>query len=152
MLSPQTSQVDADGLLSVTAREQVSGVEASVAVKPSYGLTDDDIARMLAESFSSAEADVRLRALREQQVEADRMIVATRNAIAADGDLLDEGERARIEEQVLCLHTLSRGEDHLAIKAGVEALARMTEPFAARRMDRAIAAALSGRRLDQLDR
>lgn len=145
-------QVDADGLLSVTAREQSTGVEATVAVKPSYGLSDDDIARMLRESFDAAGEDMQLRALREQQVEADRMIVATRNAVAADGDLLDEDERARIEEQVLCLYKLSRGDDHSTIKAGVEALARMTEPFAARRMDRAIAAALSGRRLDQLDR
>ena len=81
-------EVDADGLLSVSAREQTSSVEASIAVKPSYGLSDDEIARMLTESFSSAEADMQARSLRESQVEAERMLLATRSALAADGDLL----------------------------------------------------------------
>ena len=149
-------QVDADGLLSVTAREHSSGVQAQVAVKPSYGLSDDDIARMLSESFSHADADMRVRALREQQVEADRMIVATRNAIAADADLLEPAERTAIEESIGCLVRLVRaadaaaGSDHLAIKSAIEALARLTEPFAARRMDRAIQQALAGQRVDQM--
>src|SRR5690606_34419819 len=92
-----TYQVDADGLLSVSAREQASGVEASIAVKPSYGLSDDEVARMLQESFTSADNDMQLRALREEQVEAERILLATQSALNADADLLDETERADVE-------------------------------------------------------
>ena len=95
-----TYQVDADGLLSVFAREQGSGVEASVVVKPSYGLADDDIARMLEESFTTAEVDMRARALREAQVEAQRLVEATHAALAADAELLDDDERAQIDALV----------------------------------------------------
>ena len=90
-----TYQVDADGLLSVSARETRSGVEASITVKPSYGLADDEVARMLQDSFSSAKVDMVARALREEQVEAERILLATQSALDADADLLSEEERPR---------------------------------------------------------
>ncbi len=145
-----TFQVDADGLLSVSARETTSGVEASIVVKPSYGLTDEEIARMLRESIGAAEADVAARALREQQVEAQRLAEATIGALAADGDLLADAERADVERLLRELIDIARGDDHLAIKAAIDRLARGTEEFAARRMDRTIRAALSGRRVDEV--
>ena len=142
--------VDADGLLNVSAREETSGVEAAITVKPSYGLTDDEIARMLTESFSSAEADMVERSLRESRVEAERMLLATRAALAADGDLLDPGERASIEALLVALQASRASTDHQAIDAAVEALAKGTEAFAAERMYRSIRAALAGRRVDQI--
>ncbi|MEK9775971.1 MAG: Fe-S protein assembly chaperone HscA [Quisquiliibacterium sp.] len=145
-----TFQVDADGLLSVTARELSSGVGASIQVKPSYGLSDDEIATMLQSSFSSAEDDMKLRALREQQVEADRMIEATRAALAADGDLLHSAERQDIDVLVERLAAVRGGEDLAALRAGIDSLARGTEVFAGRRMDRSVARALAGRRLDDV--
>ncbi len=145
-----TFQVDADGLLSVTARETSSGVEASIEVKPSYGLSDEEIARMLQESFSTAEIDLQARALREQQVDADRLLAATQTALDADADLLDAAERAAIETAMRRLKASAQGSDASAIKADLEALGRGTEPFAARRMDRAVRQALAGRRLDEL--
>ena len=145
-----TYQVDADGLLSVSARELASGVEASITVKPSYGLGDDDIARMLQESFTSADADMQLRALREEQVEAERILLATQSALDADAALLSEDERADIARLIESLRTTAQGGDHQAIKDAVEALARGTEEFAARRMDRSVRAALSGKRLDEI--
>jgi molecular chaperone HscA len=145
-----TFQVDADGLLSVAARELTSGVEAAVQVKPSYGLADDDIARMLQEGFSSAEADMRLRALREARVEAERMDLATQAAIAADGDLLDESERPAIESLLQQMRVTAQGEDAAAIDAAVKALAEGTELFAAARMNRGIRQALTGRGLDEI--
>ena len=93
-----TFQVDADGLLSVTAREQSSGVEAAVSVKPSYGLSDDEIARMLADSVAQADSDARARMLREQQVEARQLVESVQAALAADGDLLDADERKRVDD------------------------------------------------------
>jgi molecular chaperone HscA len=143
-------QVDADGLLSVTAREQSQGVEASIAVKPSYGLSDDEIARMLQESFGSAEVDMRARALREQQVEADRLLSATQVALDADGDLLSVQERDAITGAMRGLHDVARGDDPRSIEGAIEVLARGTEDFAARRMDRAVQRALAGRRLDEI--
>jgi molecular chaperone HscA len=145
-----TFQVDADGLLSVTAREQSQGVEASIAVKPSYGLSDDEIARMLQDAFGSAEVDMKARALREQQVEADRLLSATQVALDADGDLLEAGERDAIATLMRELRGIAQGDDPRAIEAAIEALARSTEDFAARRMDRAVRQALSGRRLDEI--
>jgi molecular chaperone HscA len=142
--------VDADGLLSVSAREQASGVEAAITVKPSYGLSDDDIARMLTESFSSAEADMAERSLRESRVEAERMLLATRAALAADGDLLSADEQRAIEALLQALQSSREATDHHAIDAAVEALAKGTEAFAAERMNRSIRAALAGRRVDQL--
>ncbi|PCE21726.1 Fe-S protein assembly chaperone HscA [Burkholderia ubonensis] len=145
-----TYQVDADGLLSVFAREQHSGVEASVVVKPSYGLADDDIAKMLEESFKTAEIDMRARALREAQVEAERMIEATDAALAADGELLDAAERAEVGALVAALRTVAQGDETDAIEAATKALADGTDEFAARRMDKSIKRALAGRRLDEI--
>ena len=142
--------VDADGLLSVSAREQVSGVEAAITVKPSYGLTDDEIARMLTESFSTAEADMAERSLREARVDAERMLLATRAALQADGDLLSTDERASIEELLSALQANRDNADHHAITSAVEALANGTEAFAAERMNRGIRLALSGRRVEEV--
>lgn len=145
-----TFQVDADGLLSVTAREQSQGIEASIAVKPSYGLSDDEIARMLQESFGTAEVDMKARALREQQVEADRLLAATQGALDADGDLLDAGEREAISTAMRELWLATRGDDPRLIETRIGTLSRQTESFAALRMDRAVRQALAGRRLDEI--
>jgi len=145
-----TYQVDADGLLSVSARETHSGVEASIVVKPSYGLGDDDIARMLQDSYQSAEDDMKQRALREEQVEAERLLLAIGSALAQDADLLSTQERADIESLIASLRELEKGSDHQAIKSAVDALAHGTEDFAARRMDRSVRAALTGKKLDEV--
>jgi molecular chaperone HscA len=143
-------EVDADGLLNVSAREQGSGVEASIAVKPSYGLDDEQIARMLRESFSSAEADMVERSLRESRVDAERMLLATRAALAADGDLLSSEEREALEGLLARVEAQRESSDHHAIDAAVEALAKGTEAFAAERMNRGIRRALSGRRVEDV--
>jgi molecular chaperone HscA len=143
-------QVDADGLLNVTAREETSGVEAAITVKPSYGLADDEIARMLTESFSTAEQDMIERSLRESRVEAERMLLATRSALAADGDLLDAAQRDEIEALLSAMQASRESTDHHAIDAAVEALAKGTEAFAAERMNRSIRQALAGKRVDQV--
>ena len=145
-----TFEVDADGLLNVSAREETSGVQASISVKPSYGLSDDEIARMLTESFSSAEADMVERALRESRVEAERMLLATRSALAADGDLLSADEHSRIDELLAQVRASREGSDHHTIDAAVEALAKGTEAFAAERMNRGIRQALSGRSIEEV--
>ena len=143
-------QVDADGLLAVSAREEVSGVEASISVKPSYGLSDEEVARMLLESFSTAEGDMRLRSLRESSVEAERMLLATRSALAADGDLLSTEEQASIHALLLALEACREGDDHHLIDAAVETLAKGTEAFAAERMNRGIRRALAGRSIEEI--
>ncbi|EEO28905.1 Fe-S protein assembly chaperone HscA [Oxalobacter paraformigenes] len=140
-----TFQVDADGLLSVSAREIHSGTEASVAVKPSYGLTDTEIAKMLEESGKSAETDMQQRALREEQVEAERTIRATEAALGTDGDLLNETERTAIEALVDVTRKLLKDDSASAIHAAIEALSKGTETFAARRMNRSIKKALAGK-------
>ena len=145
-----TFQVDADGLLSVTATELSSGVQAHVAVKPSYGLTDEEIGAMLQSAHDAAGTDAQARALREQQVEGARMIEATLAALAEDGELLAAPERARIEILVSKLDQARRGEDASAIRHAISALSIGTEVFAARRMDHAIAHALAGQRLEDL--
>jgi molecular chaperone HscA len=145
-----TFQVDADGLLSVAAQEMSSGVHASITVKPSYGLSDDEVARMLQESFGAADADMHARELREQQVEAQRLIEATQVALAADGDLLDDAERAGVDRLMAALQAAAQGRDPVAIKRAIEAMAHGTDDFAARRMDRSIRTALSGRRVDEI--
>ena len=146
-----TYQVDADGLLSVSARELRSGVEASITVKPSYGLGDDQIAQMLQDSFKSADVDMKLRALREEQVEAERIVLATQSALDQDGVLLlSESERADIAALLDAVRQQVQGDDHTAIKAAVEALALGTEEFAARRMDRSVRTALAGKKLDEI--
>ena len=145
-----TFQVDADGLLNVTAHEQVSGVEAAIAVKPSYGLSDDAIARMLQEGFATAEADMQDRALREARVEAERLLLATRAALAVDGDLLDGDEHESIEHLIATLDNARSGDDRAAIEAATEALAHGTEAFAAERMNRGIRQALEGRNVNEI--
>lgn len=143
-------QVDADGLLAVSAQELSSGVEASVAVKPSYGLSDDEIADMLRAGMEHAGDDMNARALREQIVEADRVIEAVQHALWVDGKLLSDDERADIEAAVGALQTLRDGTDHRAIKAGIETLGRVTDEFAARRMDQSIRSALAGRNVNEI--
>ncbi len=144
-----TFHLDADGLLSVSAREQSSGVEAHIEVKPSYGLSDEQIAAMLQEGNASAEQDMRARALRQAQVEADRMAAATRSALAADGALLQPEERAAIEALLQAQAQIRLLDDAAAIDAATEALAEGCEEFAARRMNRSIATALAGQNIDQ---
>ena len=145
-----TFQVDADGLLSVTAREQSTGVEASVSVKPSYGLSDDEITCMLADSVAQADSDARARMLREQQVEARQLVESVQAALAVDGDLLDAEERHLVDERLAAAATAQGVDDVDAVRAAVKALSDATEDFAARRMDRGIRAALAGRKLDEL--
>jgi molecular chaperone HscA len=145
-----TFQVDADGLLSVTSRETTSGVEASVTVKPSYGLADADIERMLRDSFEHAKEDVHARALAENRVEGQRLLEATRSALQADASLLSPDERVLIEQAVGSLEGVLSGKDHRAIKRAVEALNRATADFAARRMDEGVRRALAGRRIGSL--
>ena len=146
-----TFQVDADGLLSVSAEELGSGVQAAIVVKPSYGLTDEQVAGMLKDGFATAESDMAARSLREAQVDAERMILATESALAADGDLLDAPERAAIDALVAHARATARdaGEPR-AIEAAVEALAEGTEGFAAARMNRGIRDALAGRNVNDL--
>lgn len=143
-----TFQVDADGLLSVSAREMTTGVEASIQVKPSYGLSDEDIVRMLQDGNGRAEEDMRARELREQQVEARRLLESTHSALNADGDLLDANERAEVDALVERLTALVASNDVEAVKAGIEALTKGTETLAERRMDRSIREALSGMSID----
>ena len=145
-----TFQVDADGLLSVSARETGSGAEASVVVKPSYGLADDQIAAMLRDGFASAETDMVARRLSEARVEAERMTLATRAALAADADLLDEAEVLAIAALLDDLARIAAGTDHAAIDSSVERLAVGTEAFAAARMNRGIQAALTGRQINDI--
>ena len=145
-----TFTVDADGLLNVAAREQGSGVEAQIDVKPSYGLSDQQIAQMLQDSFSTAQSDMRARALVEARVDADRLLLATRSALQADADLLEPGERIEIDAAMAALQGSAAGEDAAAIEAAGKALAQATESFAAQRMNRGIARALSGKNIATL--
>jgi len=145
-----TFAVDADGLLDVSAREATTGVEAAITVKPSYGLTDAEIARMLQDSFANAADDMTARALAEAQVEADRMIEATQSALALDADLLTPEESDAINHALDAVRVAREGSDRSALAAAVAALNAATEPFAARRMDRGVARALAGKRVDDL--
>lgn len=145
-----TFTVDADGLLSVGAKEQGSGVEANVTVKPSYGLSDDQIATMLQESFSTAAADIQARALAEARVDADRMLLATQSALNADGDFLEVAQRKSIDGLMTALQRARTYADAAGIEAATKALADGTESFAAERMNRGIARALSGRQIESL--
>jgi molecular chaperone HscA len=141
-----TFTVDADGLLSVAAKELGSGVEAKIDVKPSYGLSDEQIATMLQESFTTAEADMKSRALAEARVDADRMLLATQSALNADGELLNEEERVAIAELVEMLRrTVSNSQDAKVIEDATTALAKGTEAFAAERMNHGIQKALAGK-------
>jgi molecular chaperone HscA len=145
-----TFQVDADGLLSVSAREMTSGIEAAIVVKPSYGLSDAEIARMLKESFAHATDDMTARALAEAQVEADQITAATTHALATDGDLLSPAERATIDAALAEVARCRNGTDHRAIIDATTSLNRATREFANRRMDRSVAQALKGRKVDAL--
>ena len=143
-------QVDADGLLSVTAKEQSTGVGAEIIVKPSYGLTEDEITNMLKSSFGSAEQDKQLRALREAIVDADRLIEAINAAISQDGHLLNENERSEIESQLDILKRVCESNDKDKIVKMVENLNHATENFAARRMDESVKKAFAGQDLNKL--
>jgi molecular chaperone HscA len=146
-----TFTVDADGLLNVSAREQGSGVEARVDVKPSYGLSDEQIATMLRESFTTAEADMKARALTEARVDAERMLLATQSALDADGQLLEPAERRRIEDLMATLReTAAQSQDAAVVEAAVQALAKGTEAFAADRMNEGIRKALAGKNLEAI--
>ncbi len=144
-------QVDADGLLSITAKEKSTGVEASITVKPSYGLTDADIERMLRDSVEHARDDMHARALQENRVEGERLADAVRSAIEADGGLLSAGERADIERLLAALREKLAETDHRAIKQASDELNRATEDFAARRMDASVRRALTGQKIANLD-
>ena len=145
-----TFTIDADGLLNVSAKEQTSGVEARVDVKPSYGLSDEQIARMLQESFATAQQDIQARALAEARVEADRMLLATQSALDADGDLLSDDERTHIDALMQALRLQAAVADAPALEAATQALAKGTEAFAAQRMNRGIRKALAGQNVRTL--
>jgi molecular chaperone HscA len=146
-----TFTIDADGLLSVAAREQGTGIEASIEVKPAYGLTDDQIAQMLQDSFTTAQADIQARALVEARVDADRMLLATASALNADADLLSDVERENIDVLMLALKQVTEHSTSAAdIEASTQALAKGTEAFAAQRMNRGISRALAGRHIEAM--
>ncbi|EPM65589.1 chaperone protein HscA [Pseudomonas syringae pv. actinidiae ICMP 18886] len=147
-----TFQVDADGLLSVSAREMGSGIESSIQVKPSYGLTDGEITRMLKDSFAYAGDDKVARVLREHQVDAERLLEAVQGALDADGErLLDEEERMVINLQMDELRELMQGTDGYAIEQQTKRLSQVTDAFAARRLDSTVKAALAGRNLNEIE-
>lgn len=147
-----TYQVDADGLLSVSAREMGSGTEANIEVKPSYGLSNEEITRMLQDSTQHARDDMLARALREQQTEAGQLLEAVENALEQDGDtLLDATAQAKIISSVADLRTVINGHDHQAIKRAIEKLNQVTTEFAQRRMDQSVTRALAGHKLSDLE-
>ncbi|MEK7820027.1 MAG: Hsp70 family protein, partial [Pseudomonadota bacterium] len=146
-----TFAVDADGLLTVSAREATTGIEQKVEVKPSYGLNDEDMAAMLRDSMVHAREDMKARVLAEARVEAGRVLNAIGAALAADGDLLDATERGWVLEAVARLEKVLPGSEREAINAAAEALEQATKPFAEKRMDRGIRAALRGVTVDRLD-
>lgn len=145
-----TFQVDADGLLSVTAQEKSTGRQASIQVKPSYGLSDDQVASMLSSSMQYARQDMQLRLLREQQVEAERVLAAIKAALQADAALLDADELTVIEQALVSLEQAKQGSDTAAIKAAIEHTNTITDDFAARRMDKSIRQALQGHKVDEV--
>ena len=145
-----TYQVDADGLLSVTAMEKTTGVQSSIQVKPSYGLTDDEIANMLKVSMENAKEDIQARLLAEQRVEAERVLESVRSALAQDYDLLDDDELSAVKNAIISLEQLKQQDDSLAIKQGIKALDLATQEFAARRMDKSIRTALAGHSVDDI--
>ncbi len=144
-------QVDADGLLSVSAKEQTTGMESGIEVKPSYGLSDSEIETMLRDSMEHATDDVAARKLREQQVEAERVLEALTAALAQDGALLDEAEREAIDAAARHLQDMHAGKDTAAIKQAMTELDRASAEFVARRMNGSIKQALSGHNLEEFD-
>jgi molecular chaperone HscA len=147
-----TFLIDADGLLKVMAKELTTGREAAIEVRPSYGLTDEEVERMLVESFDHAEADLARRNLLVERVEAERILAATRQAFLTDAELLDEDVRAAGDAAMTALASAMTGGDHLAIRAAIEALDLATKPFAQRRMNRAVTAQFQGVALDEAER
>jgi molecular chaperone HscA len=145
-----TFQVDADGLLAVSAREATTGVQAAVAVKPSYGLTDAQITQMLRDSLDHARDDVQLRVLKEQQVEGERMLAAVENALREDADLVSADEQGALRAELDALRKTLSCTDHRTIRSATERVNRATEAFAGRRMDRAVKRALAGRKVESL--
>ncbi|WP_151995802.1 Fe-S protein assembly chaperone HscA [Buttiauxella massiliensis] len=145
-----TFQVDADGLLSVTAMEKSTGVEASIQVKPSYGLSDGEIASMIQDSMSYAEHDVKARMLAEQKVDAARVLESLQGALATDAALLSGAERADIDAAMVALHAAAAGEDIDAIEQAIKNVDKQTQDFAARRMDESIRKALKGHSVDEV--
>ncbi|WP_423187426.1 Fe-S protein assembly chaperone HscA [Alishewanella sp. d11] len=145
-----TFQVDADGLLSVSAEEKSTGVQASIQVKPSYGLSDEQVAAMISGSMQHARQDMQLRLLREQQVEAERVLEAVTAALAADAALLNEAELTEIRQSLSVLNTVKQQDDTAAIKAAIEHTNQLTDEFASRRMDKSIRLALQGHKVDEV--
>lgn len=145
-----TFQVDADGLLSVTAQEKSTGVQANIQVKPSYGLSDDQVATMLKGSMQYARQDMQLRLLREQQVEAERVLEAVSQALKTDAALLSAQELTTINQALAALASVKQGDDTAAIKAAIEHTNTLTDDFAARRMDKSIRSALTGHNVDEV--
>ncbi|WP_420789459.1 Fe-S protein assembly chaperone HscA [Shewanella algae] len=145
-----TFQVDADGLLSVTAMEKSTGVQSSIQVKPSFGLSDTEIAGMLKDSMQNAKEDIELRMLTEQRVEAARVLESLHSALAKDGELLSQEERALVDRAMADLSETAANGDVDAIKAAIEAVDAQTQEFAARRMDNSIRAALKGQSVDNI--
>ncbi|NLB31751.1 MAG: Fe-S protein assembly chaperone HscA, partial [Alcaligenaceae bacterium] len=145
-----TFQVDADGLLNVSAREKTSGAEAHITVKPSYGLSDEEVTRMLSEGMQSAEEDAQQRSLREQQVNGGRLIESIISALSGDSDLLTTEEENKIREEVERLRVLVQGDDADEIRVQIQRLSHVTDSFAAKRMDRSIRRALSGKKVEEL--
>jgi molecular chaperone HscA len=145
-------EVDADGLLHVSAHEQTTGIKQVIEVKPSYGLSDEEVERMLLEAYDHAETDVVVRALREQRVEAERIAVATRAALDVDAALIDEPERLEIEAKLAAVIDAARGDNHHVIASRIEELDHVSRNFAGRRMDRSIKQALAGQRLSDVER
>ncbi|HCG8450234.1 TPA: Fe-S protein assembly chaperone HscA [Vibrio parahaemolyticus] len=146
-----TYQVDADGLLSVTAMEKSTGVQSEIQVKPSYGLSDNEVANMLRDSMTHAKEDMQARALAEQRVEADRVIEGLIAAMQADGDeLLSEQEKQDLLKAIEALIELRNGDDANAIEQGIKDTDKASQDFASRRMDKSIRAALSGQSVDDI--
>jgi len=146
-----TFQVDADGLLNVSAREMGCGMEAAIVVKPSYGLSDAEITRMLQDSVQHAQDDMQARARQEQQTEANQLLEAVQHALVQDGELLDHQQRSRIEAQMTVLQGSLKTEDTLALKRAVNALNEATVSFAQARMDKSVAGVLTGKNISQLE-
>ncbi|TCJ98465.1 chaperone protein HscA [Volucribacter psittacicida] len=147
-----TYQVDADGLLSVTAMEKSTGIQSSIQVKPSYGLTDEEIANMLRASMQNAKQDIQLRLLAEQKVEAERVLSSLRNALQQDASLLNEQELEAVKMAIHNLDELRQQQDAVAIKQGIKALDQATREFAARRMNKSINAVLTGHSVDDIEK
>jgi molecular chaperone HscA len=147
-----TFHVDADGLLAVHAKEQTTNIEQTVSVKPSYGLDDATVEQMLLDALDHGEEDLKKRRLAENRVEAHRILAATRKALEVDADLLEPGEKQHIEHACAALEEATRGDDASRVHARIEGLDDATKAFAGRRMNRAIARAIEGRRVDVVEK